>query len=128
MKIIRWILARIILFVDRWFGPRLQRHAPETQARLDAQTAHMTLYQYAACPFCVKVRWVAQRLGLDIAVRDAKNNPDHRAELLEGGGKIQVPCLRIATPGADQWLYESSAIIRYLEQLVANDGRVAQGM
>ena len=34
-----------------------------------------------------------------------------------GGGKRQVPCLRIeATPGEVQWLYESMDIIAYLQR------------
>ena len=56
-------------------------------------------------------------LSLNIALRDAQNDPQHRAALLQGGGKIKVPCLKITDEGGDsQWLYESTAIIQYLRQ------------
>ena len=36
-------------------------------------------------------------------------------DLLNGGGKTQVPCLRIDNPdGETQWMYESDDIINYL--------------
>jgi glutathione S-transferase len=36
---------------------------------------------------------------------------------MQGGGKIQTPCLRITDQtGKVQWLYESKEIIRYLQQ------------
>lgn len=120
MTLIRWMLARVIMVADRLFRPAMRQHPPAVQTQLDAHTAHMALYQFAACPFCVKVRWAARRLGLTIALRDAKTDDAHRAALLQGGGKIKVPCLRTtATDGTDTWRYESSVIIQQLEQLVA---------
>ena len=56
---------------------------------------------------------------MPVALRDAKNNAEHRQALAEQGGKIQVPCLRIEENGQSQWLYESKAIIAYLEQRFA---------
>jgi len=39
----------------------------------------------------------------------------HRDNLIDGGGKSQVPCLRIESEdGAVQWMYESRDIINYL--------------
>jgi glutathione S-transferase len=35
-------------------------------------------------------------------------------ELLKGGGKGQVPCLRIESQGQTEWMFESDAIINYL--------------
>jgi len=38
------------------------------------------------------------------------------AELIAGGGKIQVPCLRVENKDGDvRWIYETSEIIRYLK-------------
>jgi glutathione S-transferase len=38
------------------------------------------------------------------------------------GGKFQAPCLRIGDPDhPPQWLYESSAIIHYLQQRFSED-------
>ncbi len=116
MTIIRWILGKIILFLDWLTSPRSPEHSPEKQAELDAQTANMAIYQYAACPFCVKTRRAIRRLGLNIELRDAKNDPQYRLELEQQGGKQQVPCLRIEEDGAVTWMYESSDIIDYLSQ------------
>ena len=77
------------------------------------------LYQFKACPFCVKVRRAIKREGLNIETRDAKNNEQYRQELLEQGGKVKVPCLRIEKNGQVQWLYESNDIIAYLNKVAA---------
>jgi glutathione S-transferase len=54
-----------------------------------------------------------------VALHDAKNDPIARDRLLAGGGKIKVPCLHIQEGGQSRWLYESNAIIAYLEQRFA---------
>ncbi len=72
MGAVRWLLGRMILFFDWLTQPRKPDHSPEKQAELDAQTGSMALYQYAACPFCVKARRAIRRLGLNIELRDAK--------------------------------------------------------
>lgn len=48
---------------------------------------------------------------------NAQNNTD----LITGGGKSQVPCLRIETGSGDvRWLYESIDIVRYLKTRLVN--------
>lgn len=117
MVVVRWVLARIILLVDFLFRPRGVKRAPELQADLDRQTAGYALYQYAACPFCVKVRWAMQRNSLNIETRDAKRNPRFAEELVAGGGQLKVPCLRVENDdGSAEWLYESSEIIAFLDE------------
>jgi glutathione S-transferase len=39
-----------------------------------------------------------------------------RRELVEGGGRATVPCLRIERDGEVHWLYESRDIIDYLRR------------
>jgi glutaredoxin len=117
MSAVRWLLGRIILFFDWLTQPGKPDHSPEKQAELDAQTSSMAMYQYTACPFCVKTRRAIRRLGLNIELRDAKNNPQYRRELEQEGGKQQVPCLRIENEdGSITWMYESSDIIEYLQK------------
>jgi len=114
---IRWFLGRIILLLNFIFSPRAFKRDPEQQRELDLRTTHLSLYQYEACPFCVKVRRALRRNGLNIEVRDAKKVEEYRTELLQGGGKLKVPCLRIDEgEGNVSWMYESSDIIHYLEQ------------
>lgn len=115
MVVVRWVLARIILLVDFLFHPRGVKRAAAAQADIDRQTSRFTLYQYAACPFCVKVRWAMQRNSLNIEKRDAKRNADYAEELVAGGGRLKVPCLKVEQEdGSSQWVYESDAIIDLL--------------
>ena len=80
------------------------------------QTSQLALYHYDSCPFCVRVRQMIQSLGLEIELRNTQLSPEHRAELVAGGGTAQVPCLRIEEPAGDiAWLYESAAIGQYLQ-------------
>jgi glutathione S-transferase len=56
-----------------------------------------------------------RRLSLDIACLDAQRDQVNRDALLQGGGRLMVPCLKIAdASGASEWLYESGQIIAYL--------------
>ena len=76
---------------------------------------HLSLYHFKLCPFCIMTRRGIKKLDLDIELRDINKHPQHRKALLKGGGKAQVPCLRIENQdGKIRWLYESQDIIRYL--------------
>nr|WP_243431858.1 glutathione S-transferase N-terminal domain-containing protein [Aliamphritea spongicola] len=114
--IIRWILGRIILLVNALTPPKKMQRSPEQQAELDKLTASLSLYQYEACPFCVKVRRAMRRFNLNVEVRDAKRNQDYKTELEQNGGKLKVPCLRIEEQDGVRWMYESGDIIQYLEK------------
>lgn len=128
MFVVRWILGRIILLLNFVFAAKKLKHPTDIQASLDAQTQSLSLYQYAACPFCVKVRRAMRRQGLHIATLDAKQ-AQHKQDLENLGGKLQVPCLRIEEQGQVRWLYESSEIINYLQSRfntsTANDVQAA---
>lgn len=116
MQVVRWFLGTLILFFDKLFTPSGIKREASIQADIDKQTAFLSLYQFAACPFCVKVRRAIKRNSLNIEVRDAKNCQVTRQQLLTEGGKIKVPCLRIEDEqGNARWMYESSDIINYLE-------------
>jgi len=117
-RTIRFILGPLLLLWELIFTPKGVARSPEAQQSIDEKTKYLTLYQYPACPFCIKVRRQIKRLSLNIELRDAKNNEEFRLELLSQGGKSQVPCLRIANSQNDQleWLYESDIINSYLEK------------
>lgn len=57
-----------------------------------------------------------KRQSLTIELRDAKTAGKHRDTLLNQGGKVKVPCLRIDSAGETKWLYDSKEIINYLQQ------------
>jgi glutaredoxin len=116
MQIIRLILGKLILLYNWVFTPKSIQREPEQQDRVNSQTAHLTLYQYEACPFCVKVRRAMKRHGLNIEVRDVKRSASAKSELMSGGGDLKVPCLRIGEGERGfHWMYESRDIIAYLE-------------
>jgi len=51
-----------------------------------------------------------------IETRDAKRCDTAKGELLAGGGRLKVPCLRVVdAAGGESWMYESKDIIDYLE-------------
>ena len=108
--------GKLILLLNWVFTPRSIKRDPAVQATIDQQTASLALYQYQACPFCVKVRRAMKRQGLNIETRDVKRCDASRDELLAGGGDLKVPCLRVDGGEAGvRWLYESGEIIGYLE-------------
>jgi glutaredoxin len=117
MSLIRWIVGKILLFLNAITLPKPMERSKEAQEKVDAQTKSMILYHFEACPFCLKVRRVMGRLNLTVEMRDTKRNKDYASELLNGGGKPKVPCLRIAKgDGSVQWMYESSDINAFLEK------------
>ena len=116
-KAIRLILQPVILFIDRVTRPSWPKRSEEEQKTIDEKTSNLALYQFYACPFCITTRRAMRRLGLNIEIRDAQNDPQWAQELIEQGGKRQVPCLRISNKNGNvEWLYESKDIMNYLEQ------------
>ena len=67
----------------------------------------------------VALRRTLHRLNVPVQLRDAKHDGEHRQALEQQGGRIKVPCLRIEENGQSTWLYESKAIIAYLDQRFA---------
>lgn len=122
MKLVRWFLGKIILLLDRLFSPQPLNRSHEEQARINAAVKPFEIYQFEACPFCVKVRRHLRAANVEIPLRDATREP-FRGELLREGGKVQVPCLKITEAGGVRWLYESGDIMRYLDQALGLPAR-----
>lgn len=116
MKLIRTILGKVILLADRATTPGSLQRSIDEQKAIDEQTRSLAMYQFHACPFCVKVRRELKRLNLNIELRDAKNDAKHKSTLVEEGGKYQVPCMRIEQNKVVHWMYESDDIIRHLRE------------
>jgi len=116
-KPIHFVLGKLILFIDWITRPKPIRRSPEEQKQIDEQASHMALYHYPMCPYCVGTRRQMYRLGLNMDLRDPRNDPQWMTELVEQGGKKQVPCLRIENGnGSVEWLYESEDIMEYLDK------------
>ena len=116
-KTLRLILGPFLL-LGNWLTQPKGIVRPEAEQQvIDARTRSLALYHFPTCPFCIKSRRTLRRLSLNVELRDAKNNETHRAALIAGGGKPQVPCLRITdADGQHTWLYESDAINAYLNR------------
>ncbi|VAW53197.1 Glutaredoxin [hydrothermal vent metagenome] len=115
LKILRNGLGYLVILISKFIPIKKQIRSSEEQNCVNNATRTLTLYQFYACPFCLKTRRAFTRLGLHIHTRDATKNPA-RAELLAGGGQIKVPCLKIENKGVVVWMYESTEIIEYLER------------
>ena len=113
LRIVLGPFMHIWEFVTR---PKGVVRAPELQQSVNQQCQSLVLYQFSTCPFCIKVRQEMRRLSLPIQRLDAQHHQQNRAELLQGGGIVKVPCLKIIdASGQSQWLFESGAIISYLQ-------------
>lgn len=78
-----------------------------------------TLYHFSACPFCVRVRRFLEAESINIMQKDTRLDSTACEELQQGGGKTQVPCLKIEDNGQIQWMYESDDIIEYFRKQAA---------
>ena len=77
----------------------------------------MVMYEFRACPFCVRVRRFMKKNNISIETKDARKNKEYASELINGGGKLQVPCLLIQKDNKNvEWLYESKDIIKFLSK------------
>lgn len=91
---------------------------PNAEVPTDLTTGEkLALYHSESCWFCARVRQTMRDLGLAIDLRDVDRDADRRQELVRGGGKAQVPCLRIEDAAHQvTWLYESADIAAYLKR------------
>ncbi|MDO8988021.1 MAG: glutathione S-transferase N-terminal domain-containing protein [Sideroxyarcus sp.] len=119
-RTLRLVLMPFMLLWAKLATPKGIVRTAEAQQQIDLACDKLALYHFKTCPFCIKVRHEMARLSLPITLRDAQHDAAHRAELQQGGGKIQTPCLKIADgKGNVQWMYESGEIIKYLQQRFA---------
>ncbi len=72
----------------------------------------LILYYMPTCPFCQKVLGFMKKNDIEVVMKDTLSNPAFRQELLEIGGKTQVPCLVIDGKA----LYESEDIIVWFKE------------
>ena len=82
----------------------------------DGRVVDLELYKFDLCPFCVYVYRYLDQLAIrdQIRMRDTRNEDGAAGELLQRGGKVQVPCLFID----GEPMYESVDIARWLVENV----------
>ena len=71
-----------------------------------------TLYYLPSCVHCHRVIDEIRRLKLSLKYKSI-SEPANQYELLGGGGKVVVPCLRHPD---GRWQYESEEIIVFLKK------------
>jgi glutaredoxin len=116
LRLLREGSGRVLILIDWLFKPSVVKRNNEEQAKVDQETKILKLYQFYACPFCVKTRRAIKRLNLKVETRDAQTAGQFRKELEISGGKIKVPCLKVEGSGEATWIYESNDIIKYLDE------------
>jgi glutaredoxin len=115
-RALRLVMTPVMLISEKLSTPKAIVRTPEEQLAVDRTGRTLALYQFRACPFCIKVRKEMARLGVTVETRDAQHDAGHRAALEAGGGKVKVPCLLIRhDDGQQEWLYESDAIKAWLQ-------------
>ena len=120
MKLIRWFLGRIIIYLDKFFIPKVLSRDINNQDKINEITSSYKLYQYNACPFCVKVRRFCKKNSLNIDLVDAKKD-SYKEELINKGGKQKVPCLKVQLKNSQvMWIYESRDIIEFITKEIKN--------
>ena len=72
----------------------------------------LTLYHFVGCPYCQRVSDFLRQANITVAMKDIRQTPAFREELIKIGGKGQVPCLVINGTA----LYESLDIIEWFKK------------
>ena len=70
------------------------------------------LFVGTICPYCQKVENFMKENDIKIEVINIEENRDAMRDLIENGGKRQVPCLY----HDGEYLYESDDIIEFLRE------------
>ena len=77
------------------------------------------LFKTDLCGYCYRVRDFAEQQGISLTLRDTMTDMEAFRELLQGGGRSTVPCLKIQRVDETVWMYESMDIIDYLNEQAA---------
>lgn len=73
----------------------------------------LLLYTKTGCPFCVRVKEFATENDISYEEKNVYEEEEFMGELLEKGGKRQIPFLHDTDTGT--MMYESLDIIEYLK-------------
>ena len=73
--------------------------------------ARLTLYHFNGCAHCQRVKDYLSKNNISLLMKNTREDPKAREELIRIGGKPQVPCLTIDGKA----LYESLDIIEWLK-------------
>jgi glutathione S-transferase len=81
-------------------------------------TPKLSLYYYPTCWACRRVLRALDSLGMDVELRQIRENPDYRDELIAARGRKRVPVLRVDhADGRTEWIPESRVIVQLLQAM-----------
>ena len=66
-RTLRLILTPFMLLSEKLSTPESVSRSADEQARANEASKDLALYQFKACPFCIKVRKEIARLGGDVS-------------------------------------------------------------
>ncbi len=116
MRLIEWITENRQKMVN---PPHYSQRKNKKQIGLpkDELASRLSLYGYNTCIYCRNVSDVIDQLGISIKIRNTFKYPEYKQDLLIGGGKTSVPCLKITFQYSKElWLYDSTSIIDFLQR------------
>lgn len=79
-----------------------------------------TLYHMEYCPYCIRVRKAADKLGISLDLIDINNAPEARGKLLQARQRATVPVIEYSKNGDRVLMGESRDIIDFLTAYADN--------
>lgn len=106
------------MLADRWIRVKPVTRSSDEQCSLDRESRRIQLYFCKTCPVSIRIKRHCEHLGLRVVEKDVQRVNAYRNELINGGGEIRVPCLRVESRKGDapRWMYESEQILEYLNR------------
>lgn len=101
---------------SRIFKKSRDTEQPSETLQITPGFENLALYYRNSCPFCLYVLGCMRAHKIVLELKNTAEEEANLQALVQGGGKSQVPCLRIEEKGKVKWLYESSDIVEYLEK------------
>lgn len=99
----------LLLLAPLLFPPSLQGESEIPTFQVKSET--LTLYYTPKCPYCKPVVAKIREKNIPVTLKNVSNNNAYYQELVNVGGKAQVPCLVIN----GRAMYESNDILNYLD-------------
>jgi hypothetical protein len=110
------LIGKIIRPLENLFLPKNKLSEFERKQKTE-RLQGCSLYHFQLSPYSFRVRKALAQSGAAIPMRDTLECDIAYGELMAGGKRDRVPCLRIEAPGKPtEWLYESKDIVAYLDQ------------
>ena len=107
-------IGSLIHIYDDMFAVAYKEYETEKQVKkAGIEKPKLLLYGRSTCPFCKSVNAYLSSLNKTIPSIDIGTHPEATKDLVEIGGKRQVPCLVIN----EEALYESNEIIKWLKNI-----------